>query len=1176
MTASELLANIVKAGILDEKTLDRLRRQVADPERAVKPRAIVKFLLERGLIDEQQGEDLLAGRELVPHLVEDPQFEVPGVPGKEHDTDDLTNILGTPAKSAPPAPAKSPPPQVAAAAERDPSGEAEEGDEAADMPARSRRPARETRMMEPAEAAEVAAAAGSNRPRKRKSREEPRADRDELAEAFGGSLSDSAGLAASAAKKGYAGKLDTTDQWNTRWLWTGFGILGGLLVAGAVLWLGVLRVDADKLFGEAETSYGNEAYGDAAAKFDKFVKNFPKHDKASLAKVRAVNAKIRFPYNSQDYNTAYKVAQVQLPTVIDEPAMNDELRPDLAVMLPTIAKWFSETAVKQKEVGLVKEKLDQAREVYRELIESPLYLTASQKNSPRNAELLTGVQNDILTAEGILKKEDDYGISMARIQELTAGGETDRAFFEFTRLVRTYPDLGARAELRGVMESVSRREVSLVRAATPELNIVAGPLPSPVSRQILTGTTVGTPIESLRGEVLPVLAEGAVYGVDAGSGALLWRHFVGLSTTIQPRWVNEDDRKNLLVCDQERHLVMSVDGVSGKVAWTAGIGQPFLAPCIGADGAFVATRSGMIVKLSLETGGQIGAAQLPRKMSAPCAIADQSPVLFAVGDDANLYILSTVDLTCTSVFYLGHFPGTVEIAPQYWSGHLLLAVNGSDFCDLVVLRPSEVPGEWQRLQQIRLASGRVASEPTRLGRMMLITSVNGDIRILDINPSEPDNPIRISSEEKFDVREGIRNWSHAAGSDMWIAGRGIMRYRIQRATGQLERVTIANGGDIYLGPLVKRDEVIFETRRRSGSRLVSVSAIHATTLEKIWRTDFGGPAAGSPFAAGQSLGLVNALGNLMQLDAGNPAAVAATEVSKASDIDEVFAFQRQTVLADGSVVCMGPPGFSSILRVSPDGKSAALSSLQPPAEKASAQPLPVGSDIVIPTSDGQLVRIDPSTGRFAGSPFLPPLSPGQQVSWNPPALVSESAFVIGNGQNGLLLIDGSDRGALVKLDEVAVDGQLQSPVLALGDTGFVVEQTANSIRLVGFGTAGGKLERKGEYLLESMVTQDPVVAGGWILLHTEDGKLTAVGSDFRAVWSVPLGHSRLAAAVASADGSLLLCMENGLVSTVSAGGELSGRFDLAQPIGQGPVSNGNQWLFPAADGTILVVEGGGS
>lgn len=1169
MSASEMLARIVEARILDEKTLERLRRQVEDPAKAIKPKAIVKFLQERGLIDDAQAEDLLAGRPLVAKLVADPQFEEPVVMlGKEHDTDDLTNLVGNlsrPAAAAPPAASPKP-------AAEDPLPPAKSAPREEAAPARPA--AKETRMMDAEEVQELSRSRRSPE-RNRPAREPAREQEDEFSSAFS---EKGASVGSSGEKKAYKGKKDTSDQWNTRWLWTGFGFLGLLVIAAGVLWLGVLRVDADKLLGDAATSYSNEAYGDAAAKYDQFVKNFPKHDKASFARVRSVNAKLRFPYNSGDFSTAYGVALEWLPKVAEEPALNDELRPDLALMLPKIAEWYSEQPLLAKEVPVIKEKLDKAREVYDALIASPNYLTNSQKGSPNNIMVISATENNLLMAEGILKKEDDYKLGVEKIKELTTAGETDKAFSEFTRLVRTYPDLGARTELRDTMAAVSKREVELVKSAEPDVDVIKGALPSAVVRQILTGSTVGSPIEAMRGEILPVLAEGAVWGVDAGTGKLVWRIPVGLETTLQPRWLNEDDRQTLLVSDQQRNLLMRVQGDTGVVEWTARIGQPFLSPRSSADAIFVTTRSGLVIKLAADTGNRIAAVQLPRRVSVTCELADQSPELFVLGDDSNLYILSSESLACSSVFYLGHFPGTVEIAPQYWSGHLLVPVNGSDFSDLVVLRPAEEAGQWKRLQQFRLANGRVTSEPTRLGRMMLFTSINGDIRILDINPAEPENPIRITSEEKFDVREGIRTWATAAGSDMWIAGRGIMSYRIQRATGLLERNKVANGGEIYLGPLVKRDDVMFELRRRDSSGLVSVSAINAATLEKIWRTDFAGTAPGTPFRTASGWGWINPLGNLMRLSEAGIAGGTIEEVSKASDIDEVFAFQQQIQFADGSVACLGPAGFTSLLSVNAAGDAATIRSLQSPAEKRAAPAIAMGTDLVIPTIDGQLTRVDPVTGRFAGSPFLPPLSPGQQVAWNAPALVSATGFVVGNGQNGLLLMDGTDRKSLVKADEVAVDGQLRSAVLAIGDAAYVVEETANEIRLLKFGTSTGKLARQeNTHVLQGLPVQDPIVVGDRIVVLGGDGRLTVLDADLKTLWSsANAGTDRIAAAMDGDNGALLICRENGVIQSAQPGGELEVRWELGQPVVHAPVAAGNQWIFSAADGTLLLVEGAGN
>ncbi len=1165
MSASELLANLVNARILDEMTLEKLRKEIDSPNKNVKPKAIVRYLLQKGLITEEQGSDLLAGKPLVPALVQDDQFELPAAAKKDYDTDDLTNLVGD--LSAAPMEKKAP---VAKAAEL--VDDADMGEiEKPKAPPRSA--GRETRQLD-LDAVENEPIAKRSRP----SHKEPAP----TAEVFDEGFEDSGFTSGSSMKAGrtggqtFAGKLDSSDQWNTRWLWTGFGGLAALIIGAFVLWLGVMRVDADKLYDQAETSFRELAYGKAAELFQDFVKKFPNHDKAPLAEVRGVNALIRLPYSQNSFETAFNVAKIHLPPVAENEAM-EELRPDLGVMLPVIVKWYSQAPLQANlAVNDVATKLEAALAAKKELLDPPTYLTTTMKNSQRISQLIGSINNDILTAQGIIKKEEEYVTSKSSIERLTGEGKTDDAFAEFTRLVRIHPDLGARAELRELMAKVSTREIELVKPSNVELVVAKTVPPSPVSKQILTGSTVGATMEAMVSEVLPVLAEGSVYGVDSGNGKLLWRHFVGLQTTIQPQW-SDGERKSLVVCDEEKNAITSVDAMTGNVIWSTTIGQTFLSPKIAVDAAYVVTRTGIIIKLNLATGETIAAAQLPKGVSVPCEVADQAPELYVVGDDSNLYILSSDDMKCTSAFYIGHFPGSVRIAPLVWSGHVLVAVSGNDYCDLWVIRKND-EGIWSRIQLVRVAkSGPVSIEPSRLGRLMVFTSDRGNISVLDINPADPENPIRTAVEDNFEVGRGIKNWSLAGGSSLWIAGNGVRRYKIQRATEQLEQVENGNPADVFLGPLREKDDVLFHLRRRNGSGLVGFSAVDALNLKEKWRTDFGGPTAGKPFPMGQDLAVLTSQGNLLRIDADAFEKGSATEMAKSSDIDESYLFNRQFVFEDGSAAWIGPSGFRYVLYSPSDANSVGLKSLQEPAHLPACDPVAIGNDLIVPSSSGLILRIDPKTGQYAGSPLSPQaLAPGQTVTWNRPAKIGESRIVIGNGENRLMLLDVSSRDAIRQVSELEIDGTIRSSISSIGDSVLFVAETPKGFRLIKVDVSGERMAQAGDMEMAGMTTQDPILVGDTILVATDDENLTATGTALQKSWSIKTSGNRLASAVMAANGSIRLCFEKGTVQDIGPNGDIVRTVELGQPITHEPVIRGDQMIFTAVDGSLLIVDGAGS
>lgn len=1002
----------------------------------------------------------------------------------------------------------------------------------------------------------------------------PRAAQRRDEGAFGDEGGWDSGAAASpvrAGSAGFSGKLDSSDQWNTRWLWTGFGVLAALLVALGVLWLGVMRTDADKLFESAELNFRNGAYGKAGEEFQKFHTKFPRNERAALAKVREVNAFLRMRYEAKDYKNAYDYAIQALPTLAANESIN-ELRDDLGIMIPAIVRHFTRAHEREQSIEGVKSRLDEARAAKKALLDNPEWITTTMRNSQRMAPIIADIENDLLAAEGKIQREKDLQAASQQIQQLTVDGRTDDAFAAFTRLVRVYPDLGARQELRELMAQVSARERELVQPAPARIESGPGAPPSSVTASFLSAVVNGTPLGRMNGEVIAVLAEGAVYGLDAGTGQVLWREFVGLGTNIQPVWTSETSREALIVSDQQRQLVMRIAADSGTVVWTARIGEPFFTPRVSGDSVYVAAASGLVVRLDLADGNQLAGARLPRKIAAGCEVADQQPWLFLAGDDSNLYQLSSEDLTCQAVYYLGHPRGAISLAPLWWSGYLLQVVNGSDYAELYVLQRAEESGAWRRVQLIRLANGRISMPPVRMGRMALYTSDVGDVRIVDMNPLEPEAPVQIATEGSIAVRGGVRTWSQASGSDVWIAGMGITPLRLQRATGNLERVTVLNQADIFLGPIQKRDDLLFHLRRRGGSRLVSVAAVDSSTMEEKWRTDFGGAPPGPPWPGAGGLMQVTAQGNLVSFNAGQAGPSLPAVLALASDIDEPLLFTSLARLDNGDLAATGASGSPWVLRVETGSGRVGLQRLVPPADQPACLPLAVGNDLVIASSKGQVMRIDLATGQMSGSPYQPPLSPGQSVRWNRPARTGETTFLIGNGESLISLMDLSDGRSVRNVAERSVDGQIVSGLAGSGNDAWFVEQRGNSFFLVKATVSGSGFELAAGIPVGGLPTQDPLMADGLVLVATEDGQLSAWSHGGERRWQIPTDGTRIAGIVSGENGATVVSFENGQVRVVGPGGEAVRQFDVGQPVVHQPLVNGGQWLFTAADGTLLLVK----
>ena len=93
---------------------------------------------------------------------------------------------------------------------------------------------------------------------------------------------------------------------------------------------------------------------------------------------------------------------------------------------------------------------------------------------------------------------------------------------------------------------------------------------SSVKKTIVLASKTGNPIEGLVGEVLPVLSDGSIFGVDLGDGSVRWRRFVGFQTSIQPVVFDTD---SILISSQATNELMRVYAESGDVIWRDELAQ---------------------------------------------------------------------------------------------------------------------------------------------------------------------------------------------------------------------------------------------------------------------------------------------------------------------------------------------------------------------------------------------------------------------------------------------------------------------------------------------------------------------------------------------------------------------------------------------------------------------------
>ena len=160
-----------------------------------------------------------------------------------------------------------------------------------------------------------------------------------------------------------------------------------------------------------------------------------------------------------------------LPTLLEVGTPNlDVIRDDIALMLPNAALQISERAVKQTELKGMKEQLAKAQDA-KTVIDDASFIPTSKRKSPTVASVYDKFNNNILSVQGLIQKENDYAKALLDIASLTDQSKTDEAFGLYQQLTRQYGELATRDELQVAMKAVSTKERGLVKPVQVDIPI---------------------------------------------------------------------------------------------------------------------------------------------------------------------------------------------------------------------------------------------------------------------------------------------------------------------------------------------------------------------------------------------------------------------------------------------------------------------------------------------------------------------------------------------------------------------------------------------------------------------------------------------------------------------------------------------------------------------------------
>jgi outer membrane protein assembly factor BamB len=1173
-------------GLVDDRILQKIRREIDDPEKNVKPKAILSFLVKREQITKGQATKLLSEMEkaveepveIVEEVVAAPVEvleevavavdEIEVSQPQEYDTGDLTNLspeevvevnvdatqldMGSPAEVVEEI--------VEVAVEEEPVYTPDEVvEEIVEPVAQPAAPAYQADPMGAAAMMGDPLAGGFNDPNAKPEEPEP-----------------------SKTLGGFQGKRDSKDQWATKWLYIGFGLLGFLLIMGAVLYLAVGGQSIEKLQIVAEESFQRRAYMDAMKKFEELIEMSPRHENVSTWKVRRVHSMLAQPWEASNYSEVLKLSKEHLPDISEEVAFAD-LQGDLALFLPGSGLAITDIAKEldmgfDPKEGIAKtehlSKLLVRAESAQAVVNDSRFLTGTDKKRDTVQRQIFEIDDNVRRIQEAITKEQDYAKVKVTIGELTDSGKTDEAFRQYNVIVRKYPDLGTRGELRGLMKNVSVKEIELVEPGGVDIAGAADDAASLVESQVVVARREGNPVSSLKGEVLPVLADGVLYGVDVGDGTVLWNRFMGFETAYEPQWADPENHDELIISDQRNQQILKIKARDGSLVWRAEIGQDFCNPTVVAEKIYVTTYSGLIIGLNSQTGNSFASSQLRQGTQISATASSRYPLVYQLGENSNMYVLSQDDLTCKEVVYLGHAKGSISAPVYEWGAYLLVAVNGADYCDVQVLKQSKEEGVEEGLGLYRtqlvqkVTTGHVTSPLLRMGRRLLAVSDTGNLSLLEKNNIDnEDAPINPVSKQDFEVRKGDRVYVYAEGSRLWIASKGVMQYRLS-AVNEFKRKPVDNPDDFFLGPIERFDSTLVHVRRRANSAMTSISAVNEDSMSEIWRTDLGAAFSGAPLLNEGKVQVVSSQGDLFQVDEAAQRVGYIDRGVWSADVAENFQFDQSVKLNDGSYLCVGPN--RDILWVQPDGTTT-LGRLQNRFDKPACPIIGFGNSVIVASKNGPVGIMDPENGRSRGNPFQPPKVADKDTLWTTPTVLSNTQVAIGD-EDGQLYLLNTDGRAFELTSQLELEGPLKSGLVSQAGVAYGVVETGAGPFLTAWNTDGG-LAAAAKTELDGNLVHGPWLAGETIMFTDDQGRMVAYPLDLSAKrWSMSVGNDTLAGQPIVSGSSVLLTMASGVMKVLDlSSGEVQKEVDFGQPVMHEPLFTADKVYVGGADGRLLVL-----
>ncbi len=1215
MSARELLDRLEKDGLLEDAVIADLRRQLSEASRGVTAESVAKLLVDNGHLTKFQATKLI--NEVTAEIEQRKGRKAAVVQSKRSEAEKNdkkksaapeADLLLAPLSDQPPAPARPAAPQTsrssgaAPAAGRPKPPAVPEDDELilgdtaeAARPAKSSKPKPPTSKAKPApsrtapviteselapledqpqldplsppatsRSGRAGRAAVANAERKRTAPAAPTEVLDELepvddVEPIEQSEPTSA-AAAFLAKK----KRARENPWDSPLMLVGGGVLVLLLVLGFALYRSMTRGTAQEIFAAAEEDYRNAAYANAIEKYEQMLSSFPYDTDAGKARVKKEMARFRMvAEGGRNPERALATAQEILPPLKEEPDFQ-VVREELASLLPDIALAFAQQAQNAQSVEEA-EKLLQSADAAMELVEDPAYIPTSLRKTITG--VISRVQETMALVRRDIGRNRELDAAVASMNEALQNRQPQEAYRIRDELVTKYPILERHPRIIESVAAISQVQRDLVEVAVQTVEGSAED-PEASGNSIVVSTRSGGAVPGVDGQTVAVLAQGSVYGLDAATGKVLWRRFVGHGSEAYPDMFSKEPGADVLVTLTADHEVMRVAARTGEVVWRLRIGEPFYAPVVWRDRVLVTTHSGFVWSIDATNGKSSRQTNIGQKLPMSVGADPRVAQLYQVGENDNLYVLSPESMECRAVYYLGHRSGTIVVPPTPAVGRLFIAENAGPDYALVHCLTLDADGIPQGPAQepIRLA-GQIVRSPESLGRRLIYTTTQGAIHVLDINPDAQPPVVEDIKPLPATRSEAVASFVLAERGKLWVADQRLVRYDIQASQGQLARRGIENEGDTFVGPLQRVGPALVHIRRAANAPGFRVAAVdHENEKTVYWETDIAAPVL-EMFPVADGVAAITARGGLIRATADSMQ----QGLVEAAGNDQVanLVFDAAVPLGNGRYAVFSSAGRALVIDVSQGGRDLRLMRLNIPERAATTAPIAMDGGLLVPLVNGQITLLSLTTGDNQVLPFHPAVEAGSRVNWRRPALIPDAPeFVVADGRSRAYRVGIVETGRphLEAFESVTLDEEPITGFTVLGERAWAGVRRSDSDALLPLQLP--RLEAGEAVPVKGRIVWGPERVGNAVLVATDEEGVIAIAESGERQWAAPVALGGVAGVSVAEQDYLVATVQGELLRLGGQDGRVLAKTDVGEPLASGPVQSGSDWWVATYDGTL--------